>query len=325
MSRERRTEFETRSTNYWVPLTSCWDGLPPGTWRDGNNLTSFMSIGLFPMSRWHGGGGNLRCSADYDIARGGVRTGSTKEMDQTHSPSLSSQSRCADRQQSGYGQVNLLGERLRFTRAPLRIDGGAKNAVVTPNSIPRMLFTGRLIQRKGVEYLLRAVPLVLAKTPARFLITGNGDQRESLEALARSLHIEHTVEFLGFVSNERLNEEYARCDIWVNPSIVDDRGDTEGLAVGAIEAFAHGKPVIASAVGGIPDAVVHNATGLLVPEKDPKALAHSLLRLIHDPDEAQRLAARGLEYTREKFNWDSITDRLEAIYWNSLFDGSKDA
>ena len=182
------------------------------------------------------------------------------------------------------------------------------------NPIPRLLFTGRLIQRKGVEYLLRALKIVLKTHPVQLIITGDGDQRERLEALCRDLQLDDAVQFLGFVDNERLNQEYAQCDLWINPSIVDDRGDTEGLGVGAIEAYAHGKAVIASAVGGIPDAVVHNETGLLVPEKDTAALATAIVQLISDPPRAAQLALGGLRLVKERFHWSRITDQVEELY-----------
>ena len=132
----------------------------------------------------------------------------------------------------------------------------AKSIPRMSNERPRVLFTGRLIQRKGVEYLIRAVPRVLKRLDVDVVVTGDGDEREKCEALAVRLGVAKRVHFLGFVSNEQLDREYARCDVWVNPSIIDDRGDTEGLGVGSIEAYAHRKPVVASRVGGIPDTVV---------------------------------------------------------------------
>jgi glycosyltransferase involved in cell wall biosynthesis len=129
----------------------------------------------------------------------------------------------------------------------------------------RILFTGRLIQRKGVECLIRAMPLILERQRVVLKITGDGDQRARLEALTAELGLGHVVEFLGFVDNATLDRYYLGCDVYVNPSVIDDRGDTEGLGVGPIEAFAHGKPVVASAVGGIPDVVKDRVTGLLVP------------------------------------------------------------
>ncbi len=183
---------------------------------------------------------------------------------------------------------------------------------------PRVLFTGRLIQRKGVEYLLHAAKQVVAQIGAKFIITGDGDQRSYLETLSRELGLQEHVEFLGFVSNEVLNEQYAQCDVWVNPSVVDDRGDTEGLGVGAIEAYAHGKPVIASDVGGIPDVVIDHQTGLLVPQKHPHALAKAISELLNDPVRSQRFAAAGLRHVQKRFNWSTITDQLESVYWRSL-------
>ncbi len=194
----------------------------------------------------------------------------------------------------------------------------AKKNQPTDNEIPRLLFTGRLIQRKGVEYLLRALKLVLADQPVELVITGDGDQRSRLEALAAQLQLGESVRFLGYVDSEQLADEYARCDVWINPSIVDDRGDTEGLGVGAIEAYAHGKPVIASEVGGIPDAVIHNKTGLLVPEKDEYSLAAAIERLLSDPAERRRLAECGQRLVEEKFSWPGITDQLEGIYSECL-------
>ncbi len=183
---------------------------------------------------------------------------------------------------------------------------------------PRILFTGRLIQRKGVEYLLRAVPHVLRKQPAEFVITGDGDERLRLEELARSLGIHDSVRFVGFVSNDQLDAEYASCDVWVNPAIVDDRGDTEGLGVGAIDAYVHRKSVVASAVGGIPDVVRDGVTGLLVPEKDEKRLAEAILELLEQPARAAQMAEAGLQLAREEFDWNRITDRLEGMYCSLL-------
>ncbi len=183
------------------------------------------------------------------------------------------------------------------------------------NRTPRILFTGRLIQRKGVDYLLRAIPKVLETVQAEFIITGDGDQRPLLDELRDKLQLHDHVKFLGFVTNEQLNEEYARCDIWVNPSVIDDRGDTEGLGVGSIEAYAHKKPVIASAVGGIPDTVLDGKTGFLVPEKDPTALADAILDLIQDPQKAKRFGKAGLDFAAKKFNWQRITDQLEDTYY----------
>ncbi|MEL7266227.1 MAG: glycosyltransferase [Planctomycetota bacterium] len=181
-------------------------------------------------------------------------------------------------------------------------------------SAPRVLFTGRLIERKGVSYLLRAAQRVLGQCRAKFIITGNGDQREELDALHEELQLGDDVEFLGFVSNEQLGQEYSRCDVWVNPSVIDSWGDTEGLGVGSIEAYSYRKPVIASAVGGIPDTVVDGKTGYLVPEKNVEVLADRILELVQSPEKAQQMGDAGYAFAKKTFDWDRITDDLSELY-----------
>jgi glycosyltransferase involved in cell wall biosynthesis len=188
------------------------------------------------------------------------------------------------------------------------------------NDVSKILFTGRLIQRKGVEYLIRAMPMILARRPAILQITGDGDQRENLERLTDSLGLRDHVRFSGFVGNQQLDQLYAACDVYVNPSIIDDRGDTEGLGVGPVEALAHGRPVVASAVGGIPDVIKHQETGLLVPEKDVGALAGGILEILADPSRAAGLATAGMEHARRWFDWGPITDRLEETYRQAIVD-----
>ena len=190
----------------------------------------------------------------------------------------------------------------------------AAGAEQPQNVIPRVLFTGRLIERKGLEYLLHAVPRILERQPAEFIITGNGDQREKLEQLHRELKLGDSVKFLGFVTQEQLADEYAKCDIWVNPAIVDSWGDAEGLGVGAIEAYTYFKPVVAGDVGGIPDAVVDGVTGYLVPERDSSALANAIGDLLAHPEKRERFGRAGFEFAQRTFSWPRIVNDLESLY-----------
>ena len=179
---------------------------------------------------------------------------------------------------------------------------------------PRVLFTGRLIERKGLDYLLRAAPRILDRHEAQFIITGNGDQRKRLEALCNELGLTDSVSFVGFLSKDELKKEYARCNVWVNPGIVDSWGDAEGLGVGSIEAYNYCKPVVASRVGGIPDTVVDGETGYLVPQKDVNALADAICDLLDNPDKARRFGRNGYRFAREMFSWDSIIAKMENFY-----------
>lgn len=178
----------------------------------------------------------------------------------------------------------------------------------------RVLFTGRLIERKGLEYLLQAAPQILAQHDVQFVITGNGDQRDRLVALRDQLGLQQQVTFAGFLSKEELQNEYSMCDVWVNPGIYDSWGDAEGLGVGSIEAYNYGKPVIASAVGGIPDTVVHGKTGYLVPEKDSETLADAICDLLGNPEKARQFGQNGYRFASKTFSWENIIPRMESLY-----------
>lgn len=184
----------------------------------------------------------------------------------------------------------------------------------SPNEVPTILYAGRLIERKGVKYLLDAISIILSKQPVQLRIAGNGVQEECLKQACEHLGIEHAVKFLGFVNQDSLPQEYANCDVFVLPSIVDARGDTETLGIVLIEALAHNKPVVACAVGGIVDVVQSNVTGFLVPEKDPKAIAEAVLKLISDPETASQMGRQGHADIQERFGWPRITQLWQNVF-----------
>ncbi|MFT4647541.1 MAG: glycosyltransferase involved in cell wall biosynthesis [Glaciecola sp.] len=182
------------------------------------------------------------------------------------------------------------------------------------NPIPVILFTGRHIQRKGIEYLIQAIPILLRNRSVQLVITGDGDQRAMLEELTSKLCLEDSVEFKGFVSPDELSALYSSCDVYVLPSVFDDRGDAEGLGVTSIEAFLNECPVVATDVGGIVDVVHHEKTGLLVPEKNPEAIAAAVTRFLEDQDFAKQMGRAGREFAQEHFDWDRITDQIQDVY-----------
>jgi glycosyltransferase involved in cell wall biosynthesis len=178
----------------------------------------------------------------------------------------------------------------------------------------KLLFVGRLDERKGLRYLLEALPLVLRKYPVRLRIVGKGILEQEIKQQCQELKLDEIIDFLGFVSKEELANEYASCNIFVLPAIVDSKGDTEGLGIVMIEALAHEKPVIASAVGGIVDVIQSGVTGLLVNEKDPEALSQSIIELIADPVRAKELGQRGLKDIQERFGWSRLV-----LLWQDVF------
>jgi glycosyltransferase involved in cell wall biosynthesis len=179
---------------------------------------------------------------------------------------------------------------------------------------PRLLFVGRLDERKGLKYLLQALPLILAKQPVRLRIVGKGILEQEIKSQCHALLLNEVVDFLGFISKEQLADEYASCDIFVLPAIVDSKGDTEGLGIVMIEALAHQKPVIASAVGGIVDVIQSGNTGLLIPEKNSAALAQAILTLLSDPNQAREMGRKGLADIQVRFNWNRIVPMWVTVF-----------
>lgn len=185
----------------------------------------------------------------------------------------------------------------------------------------RILFVGRLVERKGVDVLLHALADLQDLPRVRAVIVGDGPERERLEALSRSLGVAGRVTFAGRISDEDLRTQYAHASAFVLPAIVDARGDTEGLGVVLLEAMNSRVPVIGSDAGGIVDIVEDESSGLLVPPGDARALAGALRRVATDPPLAKRLGDAGYDRLKQHFTWDSIVDRWIAIYTDVMRSG----
>jgi len=183
---------------------------------------------------------------------------------------------------------------------------GASEVRVVPNGVdvpaepgreaepPELLYAGRLSKEKGVLELVeatRGLPLVVA---------GDGPLRNRVPA-AR-----------GFLPRDELDRLYARAAAVVCPS------RREGFGVSCLEAMAFGKPVVATAVGGLRDLVVDNETGLLVPPRDPRALRAALERVLADPDLRRRLGGAARERAQERFSWPRVTDATLRVYSDAL-------
>jgi glycosyltransferase involved in cell wall biosynthesis len=180
----------------------------------------------------------------------------------------------------------------------------------------KVLFVGRHIERKGICYLIEAAKY-LSADKFEIRIVGEGDLTEELKAQAAQLEGDKnaaSIVFTGKLVAPELAREYREANVFVLPAIVDHKGDTEGLGVVLIEAMELGLPIIASNVGGIPDVVVNNESGILVPEKDPVALADAIKRIESDPQYTESLLEGARNRIAECFTWDKITRRQIEIY-----------
>ena len=182
-----------------------------------------------------------------------------------------------------------------------------------------ILSVGRLAEKKGIAYLIMAMGEVAKKLPdAKLVIIGDGPERKSLELLASELNLQDNTIFTGSVENKHLPGFYATADLFVGPSIVAKSGDTEGLGIVFLEALASGTCVIGSDVGGIPDIIRHNKTGLLVNQKDPRQLADAMIKLLLDERLRKRLALNGQKFVRTNYSW-----KLAGQKFNGLILGIK--
>ena len=180
----------------------------------------------------------------------------------------------------------------------------------------KILFVGRHIERKGICYLIEAAKY-LPRDRFEIRIVGVGDLTDKLKAQAAEVSTAPgaaEIIFTGKLSPEALANEYRTANVFTLPAIVDSKGDTEGLGVVLIEAMELGLPVVASNVGGIPDVVVDGVSGMLVPEKDPEALAGAYRRLAANPELVKQLLEGAQKRIRDCFSWDKIVERQIGVY-----------
>jgi glycosyltransferase involved in cell wall biosynthesis len=189
---------------------------------------------------------------------------------------------------------------------------------------PLVVAAGRLVDKKGFDVLLEAAPVLRRRWPAaRIVIGGGGDLLAPLRDRARALEVADMVSFTGGLSHPEMLELIAAADLFVMPSVRDRRGNVDGLPVVVLEAMAASKPVVASDVSGLPLAVQHGATGLLVPERDPQALAEAMAGLLADPARARRLGEAGRRRVEEELNWSEIARQHDELLRASAAAGTE--
>jgi glycosyltransferase involved in cell wall biosynthesis len=217
---------------------------------------------------------------------------------------------------------------LRLAEAAARYAPAGKPVTVVPYGVDLRQFqpqpregrsavvigtVARLSKEKGLHYLLEAFAAVAGHHPdARLLLAGEGPERGRLERLATRLGLGERVRFLGEAPHEQVPAVLQGLDVFTMPSTY------EGFGVAALEAEAMEVPVVASNVHGIPDVVVDGETGLLVPPRDPQALAAALERLVTDAGLRRRLGRAGRAFVAEHYSWEENTAQMEALYQSAL-------
>ncbi len=203
------------------------------------------------------------------------------------------------------------------------VDGAAEGAARLPlaggtDAPVRLLFVGRLVERKGVEVLIEALARIRERRAATLTVVGEGQWAAPIREAVRTFDLEDAVELTGLIPTAELEKKYVDADFFVLPAVYDRKGDTEGLGVVLLEAMRHGRPVIGSEAGGIPDIIEHGHTGWLVPPGNASALADTILRLCAAPDETRSVAERGRVETLRRFSWERILADLSAVYEEAI-------
>jgi glycosyltransferase involved in cell wall biosynthesis len=201
---------------------------------------------------------------------------------------------------------------------------GRRDAVLIPNGIPygairaacqhhrrvpgRVLYVGRLEQMKGVDTLLQAFQDVHRRnTGAHLHVVGSGSLEAALRAQAEKLRLGESVRFLGYKSSYELLTEYAQAEVFCGLS------RSEALGNVFLEAQAAGCAVVATSVGGIPDAIQNGRNGLLIAPDDPACAADTIVKLLNDPALRHELGTQGVEHAKA-YDWDGIAERYGETY-----------
>lgn len=163
----------------------------------------------------------------------------------------------------------------------------------------------RLTREKGQQFLIKAVPEIVKKEPkARFIIIGDGPDKDYFNNLIKELHIEDTVKILGFVNN--VPEYYSAMDIFVFPTI----WELEGFGLVTPEAMSYDLPVVASALGPVPEIIDNNVNGLLVPPEDEHAIARAVITLIQDQEKRREFGKNGRKKVEEYYDIEKVSKKI---------------
>ena len=176
-----------------------------------------------------------------------------------------------------------------------------------PHHAPIVGNVAALVAHKGQRHLVEAAALVVQKVPdARFVIAGEGELRPSLERQIKEHHLEKHVVLAGFRPD--VLSVHKAFDLFVMSSV------TEGLGTSLLDAMACGKAIVATTAGGIPEVVKDGETGLLVPPRDPAALARAIIALLTDDHARRTMGAAGLERVRERFSVERMVQETLRVY-----------
>jgi glycosyltransferase involved in cell wall biosynthesis len=200
---------------------------------------------------------------------------------------------------------------------PDRVDRPAIRAAIGAGAEDLVIFSaGRLVKKKGFEYLIDAAVALPERIRAVVAIAGAGDLEPELRQ--RAAGHEGRVRFLGNLTQDQVADHLASADIAVVPSIHDDAGNVDGLPNIVLEALAAGVPLITTAAGGIGEVVTNNETAIVVPQRDAGAIGRAIVSLADAAAERRRLGIGGRLMVQQQFGWERTAERMEHAYERAL-------
>jgi glycosyltransferase involved in cell wall biosynthesis len=210
-------------------------------------------------------------------------------------------------------QLGIPPDKVKVLHIGVDIEAFMPGPVPSSSRPNRILFIGRLVEKKGCDVLIRAVQKLTGRVPdVEVVIIGEGPLRASCEMLAANLEV--NAKFTGALSSPEIASYLGSSAVLCVPSITSRNGDAEGLPIVLLEAQACGVPVITSAKGAISEALVDEVTGFGFPEGDSKALAEQLERILKDPILRTRMSGAAVDFIRANFDLRKCTDELCRYY-----------
>lgn len=178
-----------------------------------------------------------------------------------------------------------------------------------------LLFVGRIVEKKGLHILLKAMPEVLNAFPdCHLTVAGAGPLEQEVKRQAHKAGLSRKITFLGMLAQAELPALYRRAALAVFPFVVAKSGDQEGLGLVVVEAMGCGCPVIASDLATVRDTVEHGVTGMLVPPGSPDALAAAIIESLKNPDKREEMASNARNNVVGKFDWQTIAGKYSELY-----------
>lgn len=185
-----------------------------------------------------------------------------------------------------------------------------------PDKPFQMIAVGRFVEKKGLEYAIRAVAEAASQIGDRKIhldLIGDGPLAGPLKALVEELDLGAMVTFHGFLPHAEVAKALKDADAFVLPSVVAADGDMEGIPVSLMEAMASGLPVLSTRHSGIPELIEHGVNGLLADERDVAGLSNQIVTLINDPDGRAARAAKARDTIEQDFNLKTLSVQLSEI------------